>query len=269
MWSSMETTKSREYEGGGGGGGSYKDSASVAGPSSSNFVLLPSKRQLDHGGSSHYSPPPRRRPLPPRSWTPTEETERLNRLLLSGSISVPSGPAASTTSTAGPSNTVVAVPQSNASLHSSTTNGGLFAEREITAPLFSSLDKGKGKETEMDSETEKMDKMLERFTKSIAEQQKDNLALKVRISELEAEVKEREDELTALKATTDGEKMEKLLEDKKSLARDMNKFQLDKARFTAQVSTWSERLGQIQQGLSQYLPRPVKFEDDLEEGQLI
>ena len=113
-----------------------------------------------------------------------------------------------------------------------------------------------------------MEKMFDHFTKSIAEQQKENLTLSSRVSELEASLKKAEDELTTLKQGADADQVAKFVEEKKTLVREQNKFALDKARFTAQVSTWVEKLGQVQQGLSAHLPRNLKMED-LKEGELI
>lgn len=182
-------------------------------------------------------------------------------------VSAPAGPAASI-----PTATPIHFPSGilgESAQSSSSTKGGLLTEKDATSSaLVPSSASSERHTATQENETEKMEKMFDHFTKSIAEQQKENLTLSSRVSELEASLKKAEDELTTLKQGADADQVAKFVEEKKTLVREQNKFALDKARFTAQVSTWVEKLGQVQQGLSAHLPRNLKMED-LKEGELI
>jgi hypothetical protein len=181
----------------------------------------------------------------------------------------PSGPSASIP-TAIPVNFTAGGALADKTHSSSSVKGGSASEKEtisssVLVPSSASSDRHT---TIQENDTEKMEKMFEHFTKSIAEQQKENLALSNRNAELEANLKKAEEELAALKQGADADQMTKFVEEKKTLVREQNRLALDKARFTAQVSNWVEKLGQVHQGLSAHLPRNPKSED-LKEGELI
>lgn len=103
-------------------------------------------------------------------------------------------------------------------------------------------------------DNESINEIIKQFTHDLTQRQKDIVALMTRVTELEASLGEREAEIAALKAGTDGEKMERFLKEKQALVRDQNKLALDRARLSAQASNWVEKLGQVQEGLCQYLP---------------
>lgn len=117
-------------------------------------------------------------------------------------------------------------------------------------------------------DNDNVNEIIKTFTRDLTERQKDLVALRARVAELETGLSDRDAEIAALKAGADGETRERFAEEKAALARDQNKLALDRARFAAQASTWAEKLGQVQSGLGQYLPaRVVKEEDEVVEGE--
>lgn len=251
-------------------GGYHRRSQTPSRPGPSTDVTTATKRQFEGQGSSHYSPPAqRRRPLmSSRDFTFGEGRSRpVSQILDYGDDTklplrtVPTG--LEPPGTSGPADTDLFAPSRRPSFHGvpmpaiiSAEEAAAAAAKQASAQALSAATSSAAAPAADKAaiDKENVNDIIKQFTRDLTERQKEVVTLTKRVTELETNLKERDVEIAALKAGADGEKMERFMEEKQAFVRDQNKHALDRAKFAAQVSNWAEKLGQVQQGLSQHLP---------------